>query len=149
MRPDTEGLFDRLTTRGAFLRRVVRSHSNHLTPSTFSLGFKVVSEHPPGCIGYGKGQTMVANHVGHLQVFNGDDLIAIDIVAGRLMQRILALVGHALMVTSHMVLGFLRRWLPFLHLASLRCARASFLALFLGMLGILDNVPTAISNQIV
>src|SRR5207249_2515068 len=141
---DTERLFDRLPTRGALLRRVVRSHSNHLTPSTLSLGFKVLSEHPPGCIAYGKGQTMVADHVGHLQVFNGDDLIAIDIVAGRLMQRILALVGHALMVTSHMLLGFLSPMAALLAPGKFAlCSRQ-----FLGVLGILDHVPTAISNQI-
>jgi hypothetical protein len=66
MRPDTEGLFDRLTTRGTCLRRVVGSHSNHLTPSTLSPGFKVLPQHPPGCIGDGKGQTMVTDHVGYV-----------------------------------------------------------------------------------
>ena len=65
------------------------------------------------------------------------------------MQRILALVGHALMVTSHMVLGFLSTMAAFLAPGKFALCSRQFLGAFLGMLGILDNVPTAISNQIV
>src|SRR5439155_18334666 len=133
MRPDTERLFDIRTTRGAFLRRVVRSHSNDLTPSTLSLGFKVLPEHPPRCIGYGKGQTMVADHVGHLQIFNGEDLIAIDIVAGCFMQRIFALVGNALMGTRYKVLRLFAPVATLLAFGQLALSMGQLASTFLGM----------------
>jgi hypothetical protein len=148
MRPDAQGFFDRLTARGALLRSGVRSHSNDLTPSTFSLGFKVVPEHPPRCIGYSKGQTMISNHVGWPQIFNGDDLIAIDIGTGSFVKGIFALVGNALMVTSYLVFGFLSALAPFLTFRQLALRSGQFLCALLGMFGVVDDLSVAIGHQV-
>ena len=96
MRTNTEGLGDVLFTLRAFLRGVMRRYGDHLSASTFSLAFQVPAEHPPGCIGDGKGQTMVTDHVGRFQVLYDDGLIAIDVATGGFLQRVFALVGDAL-----------------------------------------------------
>ena len=94
MRTDTEGLLYILTTLRTFLRGVVRGNGNHLTLSTFSLSFKQLSKYPPGCIGNRESQTMVTYHVGNFQVFNGNGLIAVDIIVGSFMEGILTLVRN-------------------------------------------------------
>src|SRR5947209_3302729 len=112
MRTDTKGLLHVLTTGRTLLRGVSRCNGNHLTPSTFSLGFKVLPEHPPGCIGYGIRQTMVTYHVGNSQIFNGYGLIHVNIISGGFVKSIFALVGDMLMNASDKMLGLLAAVAP-------------------------------------
>ena len=93
----TEGLLHILPTLRTLLRGVVRCNSNDLAVSTFSLTLQVVPEYPPGCIGNGKGQTMVFDHVSRFQIFNDDDLIVLDVLVRRFMEGVFALVVNALM----------------------------------------------------
>src|SRR5207302_9039531 len=82
-------------------------HSNHLTPSTLSLACRVLPERPPGCIGDGKGQTMVVDHVGHMQIFSSSRLVALYVVAGGFVKGILALVREMFMDTRYLLFRFL------------------------------------------
>ena len=108
MRPDTEGLVHILTTLRALLRCVVRSHSNHLATSTFSLVLQELSEHSPGCISDRECQRMVPHHVGGFQIFNDNGLVLLDVLMGSFMQGIFALVCNMLMNTSDLLLRFLQ-----------------------------------------
>src|SRR5258708_3459824 len=148
MRSDTEGLLHILTTRGAFLRSVVRCHGNHLATSIFGFVLKKLTEHSPGCIGYSKSQRMVTYHVGWLQVFNSDSLIVLDVVMRSFMQRILALVRNALVMTRNIVFSFLASGAALLALCEFALCSCQFLSTLLGMFGIVDDMPVAIRYQI-
>ena len=148
MRTDTEGLLYILTTLRTFLRGVVRGNGNHLTLSTFSLSFKQLSEYPPGCIGKRESQTMVPYHVGNFQVFNGNGLIAVDIIVGSFMEGILTLVRNVLMDTSDLVLGFLVSLATLLTPGKCALSLSKSFRTLLRMFGVLNNVPIAICNQI-
>ena len=116
MRSDTEGFLHVLTTRGTFLRSVVRCHGNDLTTSTFSLGFKILSECSPGCIGKRPNNGYLpCSQPSNLQC---DGLIAFDILVRGFMEGILPLVGDAPMDTGNLFPRFLAAVAPFLHLAS-------------------------------
>src|ERR1700693_2562266 len=106
MRADAEGLVDVLFTLRTFLRSVRRCHRNDLSASTFSLAFQVTAEHPPGCIGDSKSQTMVTHHIGRFQIFNDDGLVAVYVAAGRLVKRIFTLVSDAFMLACYNVFRF-------------------------------------------
>ena len=98
MRTDTEGLLHIFTTLRTLLRGVVRRNGNHLATSIFGFVLQELSEHSPGCINYGKCQTMVSYHVGNLQIFNDDGLIAVHVLVRGFMKRVLSLVGNTLIV---------------------------------------------------
>jgi hypothetical protein len=105
-------------------------------------------EHPPGCIGYGEGQTRVAYHVGRSQIFNGDSLIVLDVLVGGFMECVFALVGNALMNTSNELSGFLAAVASLLTLRQFPLCSCQFLGTLFRVLGIIDGMPIAISNQI-
>ncbi len=147
MRTDTEGLVHVLPTLRTCLRGAVSSNGNHLTTSTFSLVLKQLAEHSPGCISNRESQAMVPYHVRWLQIFNDESLIVFDIVMRSFMKGIFALVGHALVNTRHKMLGFLTTVTALLALRELTLRARQFLGAFLGMLGIVDDVPIAICHQ--
>ena len=105
MYPILQGLWDNRSTSRTSLASSLGVNEDHIFASTFSLAFKILPEHPPGCIGYGKGQTMVPNHVGHLQIFNRNRLVAIYVVAGSFVKRILTLIGNMLVNACDLLLG--------------------------------------------
>ena len=91
---------------------------------------------------------MVTYHAGNLQIFNSDGLIAIDVVAGSFMERILTLVGDALMDTSDKVPGFLTPLAALLAPGKFALSLGKLLCTFLGMFRVLNNVPVAIGYQV-
>jgi hypothetical protein len=140
MRSDAEGLLHRRTTLRTFLRGVVRCHGTTLAASIFGFALQISSEHAPGCISYSKGQTMVLNHVGGFQAFHDDRLIVLDVVMRGFVQRILALVGNALMNTSHLLPGFLTPVAALLAPCQFLLSLSQFLRTLLGVFGIVDGV---------
>src|SRR5450755_859269 len=148
MRTNTEGLVDILFTPRTLLRGVMRRYCNHLSVSTFSLALQELPEHPPECIGNGKGQTMVAHHVGRFQVLYDQRLVAIDIATRRLVQRIFALVGDALVNAGDHLFGLVAPMAALLALRQFALRACQFLGALLGVSGILNDLSIAIGNQI-
>lgn len=148
MRPDAQGFLHILTTPRTFLRRVVRCHSNHLSASTFSLAFKVLPEHPPGCIGYSEGQTTVTYHVGGFQIFDGDGLVVLHILVRGFVKCILSLVSNALMDTSNELLRFFVAVASLLAPGKGTLCSCQFLGTLFRVPGVVDSMSVAISNQI-
>ncbi len=146
MRSDTEGLVHILPTLRTFLRGVVRCHGNTLAASMFGFALQVVPEYPPGCIGYGKGQTMVTYHVGRFQIFNNNSLIVFDIVMRSFMESIPALVVDALMDTGNLFLGLLSAMAALFAVSQLLLSVSQLLGTLLGMFRVLHDVPVAISD---
>src|SRR6266487_2895706 len=126
----------------------MRRYGNDLSASTFSLAFQELPEHPPGCIGDGKGQTMVAHHVGRFQVFYDERLVAIDVATGGFVQRVFALVGDSLVDTSNQSLRLLASGAARSALCQLALCAPQFLGALFRVPGILNDLPTAISNQV-
>src|SRR5438128_967500 len=126
----------------------MRSDGDQLATSTFSLVLKHGSQHPPGCIGNGKGHTMVPYHVGRFQIFNYNGLIGLHIVMTRFMQRIFALVRNAIMVSCNDLFGFLASVTPLLALGKPPLGMSKVLCALLGVFGIVDDLPSAVCDQI-
>src|SRR4051812_46175887 len=148
MRTGTKGLLHRLTTRGAFLRGVVWCHSDHLTPSTLSLGFKIVPQHPPGCIGDSKGQTMISNHVGWPQIFYSNHLISIDIMPGGFVEGIFPLVSDVFMNAGNSVLCLLPSTTAWLALGKFALGMSQSLRTLPSMLRVLNDVAIAVGDKV-
>src|SRR6266487_2343146 len=125
----------------------MRRYGNDLSASTFSLAFQELPEHPPGCIGDGKGQTMVAHHVGRFQVFYDERLVAIDVATGGFVQRVFALVGDSLVDTSNQSLRLLASGAARSALCQLALCAPQFLVALFRVPGILNDLPTATNNQ--
>ncbi len=148
MRTDTEGLLHILTTVRTLLRSVVRCDGNKLAASMFGFALKIVSQYSPGCIGYGKGQTMVTYHVGRFQIFNNESLIVFDIVMRSFMQRVLALMSHTLMMARYSVFGFLMSVTSLLALRKLALGVGQFLSTLFRVFGVIDTLPIAVSDEV-
>jgi hypothetical protein len=91
MRTDAQRLLDDLTTPIAFLRGVAGVHSDHLMPSTCSLGFKDIEERAPRGIHDAFCEMMVLDHAVNVQLLNGNMLIGLGILLGNLIVKVPAL----------------------------------------------------------
>src|SRR5947209_10810347 len=107
MRPNAQTLLNDLPAPRAFLCGVARAHSYHLMTSSFSLIFKDIEERTPTRVHDAFCQVVIFHHVGDLQVFYHDVVIALRIRFRRLEMMITTLTGNLQMRLCRILRGFL------------------------------------------
>src|SRR5712692_188237 len=88
MGTDGKRLLDPLTTPIAFLRGVAGVHSNDLMSSTLSLGSEYIEECAPGGVHDALRQMMILDHIGDLQVLNGNMVMGLSVLLGNLVVEV-------------------------------------------------------------
>ncbi len=101
MRTNTQTLLDEFATLAALLRGEVRIHANHLMSSLFSFGFKDVEKGTPRGIHDGLRKMMVLDHIRDVKVLNGNMMVLLGVVFGRLKVEITALTIDLQMGLGH------------------------------------------------
>lgn len=91
--PDGERLLNDLATLEAPLRGKVRWYFDDPATGTFSLEAEDILESRPTRIRDGAGEMAVVEHILDPQVFDGDEGVKINVLAGRLVGVVLALAG--------------------------------------------------------
>jgi hypothetical protein len=90
MRPDRQRFLNKLATLGAFLGRVVRSHSDHLTASTRSLATQDRQKRAPRRIQNALCQS-TSRQAANVQVFDNNSLVRIRVSLRGLEMKVAAL----------------------------------------------------------
>ena len=114
MGPHRQTLLDHLATVVTVLRGEARVDSYHLMTSSFSLFFKDVEKCTPTGVHNGFGHMVIVHHIGDLEVFDGNRMIGISVLLGRLEMEITALTFDLQMGLRCALRGFARPQAPFL-----------------------------------
>src|SRR5919202_2175688 len=99
----TQRLLDDFPTIGAILTGVVRGNSNRYHTKHLAEIFQPIAESRPGCIGDGLRQFRVFDHVSHLQVLIGNQVVRLDYASCQLHRKIFTLPTYLQMLSRETV----------------------------------------------
>ena len=117
--------FNQSSTAGAFLGCVARINQHALSTSILSFVLSVLCKLIPGCIRDAFRQAMVLKHSFVIQLFQCDDPVLIDQLAGKFVSKVFTAVGDALVNMANCLPRFARSGVPFSAFESFRWAFAS------------------------
>lgn len=148
MSPDRKRLLNNLFTLETPLRSKTRRHFHNPATGAFSLETEDILECGPTRVGNRLSEMMVLEHIGHAQVFNGDEGVTINVRPGRLVRVVLTLAGDLEMLAGRLLGRFAAA------VGTLRAPRrlalqpAKLLRATFETARVLDGVPVRVGDEV-